>query len=167
MPVIKLEKVMDNCNLFETPSTYRLIRLEYLAALFISLGFAVSHYHEIRWWVFALLFSYIDLIGYLPGALAYKIANGKQIPKIFYILYNSMHSLLSALLVAALWAWFVKPEWALLAIPIHLSGDRSIFGNFLKPFNVSFEPTIHPEYKRFLDSYKVGNLLTGETECSS
>lgn len=153
---------MDNCNLFETRVTYRLIRLEYLAALFICVGLAISRYHEIRWWVFILLFSYIDLIGYIPGALAHRFANGQQTPKIYYVLYNSMHSLLSAILVAALWSWLVKPEWALLAIPIHLSGDRSIFGNFLKPFNVSFEPVAHPEYKRFFNSYTEGNRLTGE-----
>jgi hypothetical protein len=43
----------------------------------------------------------------------------------------------------------VRPEWALLAIPLHLGGDRSLFGNFLKPFSVPFEPDqAHPEWER-------------------
>ncbi len=144
---------MDNRNLFETPTTYRLLRLEYFAGLMICLGLAVLHYQDIRWWAFSVLFLYIDLIGYIPGAIAYRFTEGQSLPKIFYILYNSMHSLLSALLVASLWAWFMGVEWSLLAIPIHLFGDRSIFGNFLKPLHVSFEPVPHPEYERFSKAY--------------
>lgn len=154
---------MDNRNLFETRVTYRLLRLEYLAALFICLGVAVFHYQEIRWWAFILLFSYIDLIGYMPGAIAYRVVKGEPLPKVYYVLYNSMHSILSAMLIAALWAWLVQPEWALLAIPIHLFGDRSIFGNFLKPFHVSFEPVTHPEYERFLRAYLQASHETGES----
>lgn len=152
---------MDNCNLFETRVTYRLLRLEYLAALFVCLGLAVLHYQEIRWWVFILLFSYIDLIGYIPGAIAYRLTKERPLPKVYYVLYNTMHSILSAMLVAALWAWLIQPEWALLAIPIHLSGDRSIFGNFLKTFHVSFEPNTHPEYERFLRALQASHE-TGE-----
>jgi hypothetical protein len=154
---------MDNRNLFETQVTYRLLRLEYLVALFICLGLAILHYQEIRWWAFILLFSYIDLIGYIPGAIAYRMAKGHPLPKVFYVLYNSMHSMLSAMLVAALWAWLVRPEWALLAIPIHLFGDRSIFGNFLKPFHVSFEPVTHPAYERFLSAYSQASYEMGES----
>ena len=50
-------------------------------------------------------------------------------------------------------ALFVGPEWALLALPIHLFGDRAIFGNFLKPFGLSFEPSTHPLYREFSISY--------------
>ncbi|MDJ0677153.1 MAG: hypothetical protein QNJ36_17530 [Calothrix sp. MO_167.B42] len=71
--------------------------------------------------------------------------------------------MLSAILIAMLWAWLIQPEWALLAIPIHLFGDRSIFGNFLKPFHVSFEPTRHPEYERFLRAYLQASYKAGET----
>lgn len=148
---------MDNRNLFETPTTYRLLRLEYLAGLLICLGLVVLNYSGIRWWVFIVLFLYIDVIGYIPGAIAYRLAEGRALPKIFYILYNSTHSLVSALLVASLWAWLVDFEWALLAIPIHLFGDRSIFGNFLKPFHISFEPVPHPEYEHFSQAYMKTN----------
>jgi hypothetical protein len=32
------------------------------------------------------------------------------------------------------------PEWAMLAVPIHLSGDRGLFGNVYKPVSLPFEP---------------------------
>ena len=148
---------MDNHNLFETPTTYNLIRLEYLVFLSISITLLFLHLSEVRIWAFVLLFLYIDLIGYIPGAIAYRLAKNKTIPKFYYILYNSMHSLVSASLIAGLWYLFVRPEWALLAIPIHLFGDRSIFGNFLKPFNVSFEPKTHPAYELLKISYLGSN----------
>ena len=34
-------------------------------------------------------------------------------------------------------------------VPIHLCGDRAIFGNFLKPFSVPFEPEKVPEFAAF------------------
>ena len=43
----------------------------------------------------------------------------------------------------------IGPEWALLMLPIHLCGDRAIFGNFLKPFSVPFEPTPVPAFQEF------------------
>ncbi|WP_013590041.1 membrane protein [Paraburkholderia phenoliruptrix] len=144
---------MDHHNLFETPVTYRLIRLEYLAALTICVGLLVAHWTQIRWWAFAFLFLYIDLIGYLPGAVAHRRHYGRRIARRFYVLYNVAHSALSGFFVAAAWAWFVEPEWALLAIPIHLCGDRAIFGNFLKPFGLSFEPALHPDFAAFKTSY--------------
>jgi hypothetical protein len=144
---------MDSRNLFETRTTYRFLRAEYFAALVLCAVLLIVHLDAIRWWVFALLFLYVDVIGYLPGAIAHRRAKGGRISKVYYVLYNSMHSLLSAAVVALLWAWYVRPEWALLALPIHLCGDRSIFGNFLKPFGVSFEPVVHPDFVRFEENY--------------
>ena len=40
----------------------------------------------------------------------------------------------------------MKPEWALLALPLHLFGDRALFGNFYKSFGIEFEPSAHPDY---------------------
>ena len=34
-------------------------------------------------------------------------------------------------------------EWAMLALPIHLSGDRGFFGNTYKPASLPFEPVPH------------------------
>lgn len=135
---------MDAANHFETRTTYRLIRLEYLVALVASLALFVEHIGSVRWPVAVALFVYIDLIGYIPGAIAYHRSRTKRIPKVYYVLYNTTHSLVTQTVVIALWTWMFGWEWALLAIPIHLFGDRALFGNFLKPFAVQFEPVEHP-----------------------
>ena len=144
---------MDSHNLFLTRTTYRLLRAEYGVALIAAVVLALIHLGHIRWPVFIGMFVYIDLIGYLPGALAYRQAHGGDIRRGFYVLYNSMHSFLSAGVVAGAWCLLVRPEWALLALPIHLCGDRAIFGNFLKPFGLSFEPVTHPAYKELVKNY--------------
>jgi hypothetical protein len=64
-----------------------------------------------------------------------------------------MHSLLTGAVLVGLWALLVKPEWALLAVPIHLFGDRALFGNSLKPFGVRFEPAAHPAFVEFERTY--------------
>ena len=144
---------MDSHNLFMTRTTCRLLRAEYGVALIAAVVVALIHLGHIRWPVFIGMFVYIDLIGYLPGAVAYRRASGGDIWRGFYVLYNSMHSFLSAAAVAGAWCLLVRPEWALLALPIHLCGDRAIFGNFLKPLGLSFEPVTHPAYKEFVKSY--------------
>jgi hypothetical protein len=145
--------IMDSHNLFLTRTTYRLLRAEYGVALIAAAVLALIHLGHIRWPVFIGMFVYIDLLGYLPGAVAYRRAHDGDIWRGFYVLYNSMHSFLSAGLVAAAWCLLVRPEWALLALPIHLCGDRAIFGNFLKPFGLSFEPVTHPAYKELVKTY--------------
>ena len=145
---------MDSHNLFLTRTTYRLLRAEYGAALIAAVVVALVHLGRIRWPVFIGMFVYIELIGYLPGAVAYRRARGGDIWRGFYVLYNSAHSLLSAGVVAGAWCLLVRPEWALLALPIHLCGDRAIFGNFVKPFGLSFEPVTHPAYKELLKNYE-------------
>jgi len=144
---------MDSHNLFFTRTTYRFLRAEYAVALVGAIVLALMHFGAISWPVFIGMFVYIDIIGYIPGAIAYRRAQGGAIHRNYYRAYNAMHSLLSAAAVAGLWCVFVRPEWALLALPIHLCGDRAIFGNFLKPFGVSFEPVTHPAYKEFVNSY--------------
>ena len=137
---------MDPQNLFQTPTTYRLIRIEYLGFLLVAVGFAVAHLGEIRWAVFVGMFVYIDLIGYLPGVVARLRRGTAYLPHGYYVLYNLMHSLVTAGVVAGLWCWLVGPEWALLALPLHLFGDRALFGNFYKSFGIEFEPSAHPDY---------------------
>ncbi|WP_052864235.1 hypothetical protein [Streptomyces niger] len=145
---------MDAANPFETRTTFRLHRAEYLAGLAVTIVLIVLHFDEIRWLPALLLFAYIDVIGYLPGALAYRRSPDRRIPKAYYVLYNAMHSLLTAGAVAALWCWLVRPEWALLALPLHLCGDRGLFGNFLKPFALHFEPEPEPLYRRLADALR-------------
>jgi hypothetical protein len=96
-----------------------------------------------------MLFSYIDIIGYIPGAIAFRRSKDHQIPRYYYVMYNVMHSMVTQTLVALIWIWISGPEWALLVLPIHLFGDRSLFGNFLKPFAVQFEPHEDPAFARF------------------
>jgi len=144
---------MDSHNLFLTPTTYRWLRAEYAVALVAALVLAVTHLGDIRWPVFVAMFAYIDVIGYFPGAVAFRRAAGAPVSRVYYRLYNAMHSMVSAAAVAVAWCLLVRPEWALLALPIHLCGDRAVFGNFLKPFGVSFEPDTHPAYQELVNRY--------------
>jgi hypothetical protein len=137
---------MDAANRFDTRTTYRLIRLEYLVGLAVCVVLLVRHLGEVRVLPAVALFGYIDVLGYLPGAIAYHRSTTKRIAKGYYVLYNTMHSLVTQSAVIGLWALLFGWEWALLAIPIHLFGDRALFGNFLKPFAVEFEPKPHPAF---------------------
>jgi hypothetical protein len=139
---------MDAVNHFESKTTYSLIRLEYLGALGVSFYLFFTHLGGINWWAFALLFVYIDAIGYIPGAIAFHRSATKRISKTYYVLYNTMHSMFTQGVVALLWGLLFGWGWALLALPIHLCGDRALFGNFLKPFGVTFEPVEHPAFTR-------------------
>ncbi|MEG3628039.1 hypothetical protein [Streptomyces poriticola] len=145
---------MDAKNRFETRTTFALSRLEWLGFLAVSLVLAYQHRSEIRWWVFALLFAVIDVIGYLPGAIAFRRSPDRRVARGYYVAYNVMHSLVTAGLLAGAWALFVGPEWALLALPIHLMGDRALFGNSLKPFGVAFEPQTDPDFREFQQRYR-------------
>jgi hypothetical protein len=140
---------MDAKNMFATPTTYRLMRLEYGVGLIVVLVLFFEHVTKVRWLPAVVLFSYIDLIGYIPGAVAFRRSRDHQIPRLYYLLYNVMHSMVTQTLVALIWIWISGPEWALLVLPIHLFGDRSLFGNFLKPFAVPFEPHEDPAFARF------------------
>ncbi|HEV2779911.1 MAG TPA: hypothetical protein VGX25_10990 [Actinophytocola sp.] len=137
---------MDTANRFDTRTTYRLIRLEYLVGLGVCLVLFAAHIDDVRWGAAVGLFVYIDLIGYLPGTIAYHRSTTKRISKVYYVLYNTTHSLVTQAAVIGLWVALIGWEWALLAIPIHLFGDRALFGNFLKPFALPFEPAPHPAF---------------------
>lgn len=149
---------MDQKNPFETPNTYRLHRAEYLVGFATSTALIVWHWNEIRWLPAIGLFLYIDLIGYIPGAIAFHRSKTKRISKVYYVLYNTMHSLITQAAVVGLWMLFIGPEWALLAIPFHLFGDRGLFGNFLKPFSLPFEPVAQPAYQQLLSAIQGRNL---------
>ncbi|WP_367323356.1 hypothetical protein [Streptomyces sp. HUAS ZL42] len=135
---------MDIKNPVESPVTFNLHRAEYLIAFAVTIVLILVHFQDIRWIPAIALFLYIDVIGYIPGAIAYRRSPDGRIPKAYYVLYNSMHSLISVAAVGALWWWIVGAEWALLALPFHVFGDRGVFGNFLKPFGLPFEPESTP-----------------------
>jgi hypothetical protein len=142
---------MDAVNRFDTRATHGLMRLEQAIALGACVTLFVLHVGEVRWLPAVLLFAYIDLLGYLPGALAYRRSETGRIPKLYYVLYNLTHSFATQAAVVGLWVLVAGWEWALLAIPIHLCGDRALFGNALKPFAVRFEPEPHPAFVRLSD----------------
>ncbi|QDQ09663.1 hypothetical protein [Streptomyces spectabilis] len=144
---------MDTKNLFMTPVTARLVRAEYALGLVVALVLLLTHPGQVRWLPAVVLFVYIDLIGYVPGAIQYHRRKG-DLPKVYYVLYNVMHSMVTQGLVTLAWIWLWGFEWALLALPIHLCGDRALFGNFLKPFGVRFEPETHRAYRRFRSEYE-------------
>src|SRR5260370_30638884 len=85
--------IMDSHNLFLTSTTCRLLRAEYGAALIAAVVVTLIHLGHIRWPVFTGMFVYIDLIGYLPGAVAYRRGpRGALLPWFFFLL-NITHTL--------------------------------------------------------------------------
>lgn len=143
---------MDIKNPYETPVTFKLHRAEYLIAFAITIVLMLIHFTEINWFAAIGLFLYIDLIGYIPGAIAYRRSPDGRIPKFYYVLYNTMHSFITCGLVVGAWMLFIGPEWALLAVAFHVFGDRGVFGNFLKPFGLPFEPEDSPGYQKLIDA---------------
>jgi hypothetical protein len=138
---------MDPVNTFDTHATHRAVRVEY-GLLAAGCGYLLwRNRREVRWPVALGLFLYNDTLGYVPGAIAYRRSADKKIAKSYYMAYNTMHSGVWGSIAAATWARFVRPEWALLGIPLHIGIDRGLFGNTLKPFSVPFEPEPHPVWQ--------------------
>ena len=144
---------MDARNTFETPTTAKLARSEWLGFLLVAAVLAIMNAGEVNWWLFAGLFVIIDLIGYLPGMIAHRRSRDGSVPKVFYVLYNSMHCLLTWTVILSAATLLVGWQWAMLAVPLHLFGDRALFGNSLKPFGVPFEPQTHPAFAEFSNRY--------------
>lgn len=132
---------MDIVNRHHTRETFALVRAEHLVVVAVASALAVMHLGEMNVPRFAIAFVVIDVVGYIPGAIAFRRRAGRALPAIYHHLYNVTHSYLTAGVVVALWAWANGGlEWAMLAIPIHLSGDRGLFGNTYKPVSLPFEP---------------------------
>ena len=132
---------MDTYHRFHSHGTYWLMRAEHLTIVLLGSLLVLWHYTELNWLRFIVVLVIIDLLGYLPGAIAYRRAQGVPIHPWYHYLYNFMHSYLTWLPLIALWSWNIGGwEWAMLAVPIHLSGDRGIFGNVFKPIALPFEP---------------------------
>ena len=117
------------------------IRLEHVALMLVAAVLAMLHLPELNWVHFIAAFAAIDLIGYIPGAIAQRRARSAAISPLFHHLYNFTHSYLVAGAFIGLWALALGHfEWAMLAVPIHLSIDRGLFGNTYKPTSLPFEP---------------------------
>jgi len=147
---------MDAKNPFESPTTFRLHRAEYLLAWIVVSILIVLHWSEIRWLPALVLFAYIDVIGYIPGAIAFRRSPYGRISKNYYLAYNIMHSMITQGAVIAIWGFTIGWEWALLAIPWHIFADRGIYGNFLKSFRLPFEPRAAAGYQRLIDELSAG-----------
>lgn len=133
---------MDIRNKFHTRGSYALMRLEHIGAVIACSALLVLNFDGVDWLRFAAAFIVIDAIGYLPGAIALRKGGGSTIAPAFHYLYNFSHNYLTWATIVGLWAFqFGGFEWAMLAIPIHLSGDRGVFGNVFKPAALPFEPT--------------------------
>lgn len=132
---------MDSKNRFHTPETWLWVRAEHLALIGVLVVLLVRNWQDVAWGRFVAALVLIDLIGYLPGAVAWRRGHGGPIAPVYYHLYNLTHSYLTGGLIVGLWALAIGGfEWAMLAVPIHLSGDRGLFGNTYKPTGLPFEP---------------------------
>jgi len=105
----------------------------------VAAGLVALHARQIDWRHFAVAFVLVDLIGYLPGAWAQRRAGRQPIARIYYHLYNFTHSGWTLAAAAVAWTVLYRPEWAMLALPLHLYGDRGLLGNFRKPPGGLFE----------------------------
>lgn len=151
---------MDHVNRFESRTTYTLLRLEFGAGLVASLALFAAHLDQVRWIPAIVLFFYIDVIGYLPGLIAHLRSRTGEVSRAYYVLYNLTHSAVTQALVVTVWILVWGWEWALLVVPIHLCGDRALFGNFMKSFMVPFEPEQLPAFadfeRKLIDDHAVG-----------
>ena len=139
--VKKAFTAMDTKNRYHTDSTFLLMRAEHVGVVAVCSLLALMHWREVDWVRFVVAFVVLDAIGYIPGAIVYRRQGGGKIPAIYHHLYNFTHSYLLALAAVGVWVWLIGGwEWAMLAFPIHLSGDRGVFGNVYKPLALPYEP---------------------------
>ncbi|GAB3461925.1 hypothetical protein [Actinophytocola sediminis] len=131
--------VVDTSVRLGNRSTQAVLRLEYGIGLAVCVALFALHLGEVRWLPAVLLFAGIDVLGYLPGLLAHHRSRTELIPKAYYVLYNLTHSFATHAVLIGVWLLVAGWEWALLAIPIHLLGDRALFGTSLKSFAEPFE----------------------------
>ena len=136
---------MDTANRYHTASTFLLMRAEHLVVVVACSVLALMNWRDINWVRFVIAFAILDVIGYIPGAIVYRRGGAKKIPAIYHHFYNVTHSYLTAAILVGLWALAIGGfEWAMVALPIHLSGDRGLFGNVYKPVALPFEPVAVP-----------------------
>lgn len=154
---------MDKHNLFHTPALYSLVRLDWFVVGLVPLLLVIVHFREVHWGAFAWAFAAPDLLGTFPGLYFYygrRSGTRRSIPPLIHKLYNFGHSFATTGVVCLIW-YFLNGrqwEWAMLAFPIHLAGDRSIFGNIYKPLGTAFEPVKHDAFRRFEQDYQAAGV---------
>jgi hypothetical protein len=153
---------MDKYNRFHTPAIYNLVRFDWLIIGAVPLILVILHWREVHWWRFTAAFAFPDVIATLPGLYFYyglRSGSHRSIPSIIHKLYNFGHSFAGITLFCAVWYLFRgHVEWAMLAFPIHLAGDRSVFGNIYKPLGLAFEPVQHEAFRRFERDYQAAGV---------
>jgi hypothetical protein len=149
---------MDKHNTFHTRGTFALIRLDWAVLMFFAFALLLWQWRAVNWGRFTIAFLLPDLIGTVPGLYWYyarRSGEHRSIPAIIHKLYNFGHCFATVAVWCGIWWWFTgRPEWAMLAFPIHLAGDRSIFGNTYKPLGTAFEPVKHQAFARFEQEYE-------------
>src|SRR5437773_12289797 len=112
---------MDNLNRFHTAGTYWLTRAENIALFFVCGILLFLHFHTLNLWRGVIAFALIDLVGYIPGAIAYRQPGAGRISPVYHHLYNFAHTYLVGGTGIAIWAWVAGGfEWSMLAVPFHL-----------------------------------------------
>jgi|SRR6185436_4358521 len=153
---------MDKYNRFHTPAIYTLVRLDWAVLMFAAIVLLFSHWRDVHWWRFTWAFLLPDLIGTLPGMYVYygrRSGPRRSIPLVIHQLYNFAHCFVTTVAFCAIWyAVTRRLEWEMLAFPIHLAGDRCIFGNIYKPFGTAFEPVPHESFQRFEQEYRAAGV---------
>jgi len=149
---------MDKHNLFFTRKIYNIVRLEHLLVLGGLSVLVIMHWAEVNWLRFLIAFAWSDVIGTFPGLWCYykrPATPDRDIPAAFYLAYNFGHSFLVVAVVTGIWYLLANGfEWAMLAMPIHLLGDRAIFGNIYKSPRLKFEPVPNDSFQKFLSEFE-------------
>jgi hypothetical protein len=75
---------MDAVNRFHTRDSWLLVRAEHLLVLVILIVLALVHLGEIHWGWFVLSLVALDVIGYLPGLIAYHRSGRGKIAPVYH-----------------------------------------------------------------------------------
>lgn len=144
---------MDKHNRFFTPTLYRMIRTDWAILMLTTMIVCAVHWREINWWLFLGMFWWIDLLGTFPGTYLQKKYPNRRVPEWSLLLYNFCHSFTTIGAITLVWYLLYGPAWEMLAMPMHLAADRSIFGNIYKRIDPKFEPDPHPAFLRFDEDF--------------
>ena len=98
---------MDSLNRFHTKMTYWVVRAENIALLVVLTGLLIWRAGEVHWWRAVAAFWIIDIVGYIPGAIAYRYSKDGRISRWFYNSYNIAHTYLVTGTGVALWAYAI------------------------------------------------------------
>jgi hypothetical protein len=145
---------VDTHNFFFTRATMLNARAEYGLGFLACAWLMLANWGELDLWLAIALFAYMDVIGTIPSLVAFHRSPDGQIPRVYYVLYNVLHSAVTQGLVIIVLIQLFGWQWALLAIPLHICADRSMFNNYPKPFGVAFDPVRHPAFQRFAAEYE-------------